>query len=92
MPGLVPLVYTAAPLIFVLMGLGVIVGVVKPHKVLWIVLFLLLLPYLASSFTGCLGHASTHASVHFTWKEWLIAGVVGLVALRLILDAIFRRH
>ena len=68
------------------LAFGVIFGVVRIRSVLFFLLFLLLLPFLFSSIIQGLSSGISHLS----WKGWIIAIFVCLVAGRLILNR-FRR-
>ncbi len=82
------LIQSTAPVILVFMGLGIILRVIRPRMVIFFLMFLLFLPYLFSAVSGSF---QSLFSAGLSWKGWLIAICVGLVALRLITNSIFRR-
>ena len=82
------LIYNAALVILVFMGLGIILQIIRPRMVIFFLMFLLFLPYLFSAVSGSF---QSLFAAGLSWKGWLIAICVGLVALRMILNSIFRR-
>ena len=82
------LIQSTAPVILVFMGLGIILRVIRPRMVIFFLMFLLFLPYLFSAVSGSF---QSLFSAGLSWKGWLIAICVGLVALRLTINSIFRR-
>jgi len=82
------LIQAAAPVVLVIMGIGIMFGLVRPRSVIFFLLCLLFLPFLFSAVTGTF---RSIFSAEASWKVWLIGIGVGLIALRLLLNRLFRR-
>jgi hypothetical protein len=85
---IISLINALAPVILVFMGFGIMFGIVRLRSVGFFLLFLLLLPFLASAITQSL---KAGLSSGVSWKAWLVIIFIGLVALRLFIDRVFRR-
>ena len=85
---IISLINALAPVVLVIMGFGIIFGIVRLRSVGFFLLFILLLPFLASSITQAF---RTSFSAGLGWKEWLIIIFILLVMIRLFIDRVFRR-
>lgn len=88
MSGILSIFNALAPIIMLLLAFGIIFGVVRVRSVLFFLLFLMLLPFFASAITQAF---SAGFSSHLSWKELMIVIFIGLIALRLFIDRVFRR-
>ena len=82
------LVQAAAPVVLVIMAIGIMFGLVRPRSVIFFLLCLLFLPFLFSAVSGTFKAAFSGGH---SWKAWLIGIGVGLIVLRLLPDRVFRR-
>lgn len=77
-----------APVILVLLGIGVMFRIVRIKSIGFFLLFLLLMPFIGSAISQAFSSATSGG---VSWKVLLVAGLVVLIAIRLFLDRVFRR-
>lgn len=89
MESIISFINSLAPVILVLLGLGIIFRVVKLKSVGFFLLFLLLLPFMGSAISQFFSSATSGG---VSWKLLLVGGLIILIAIRLFLDRVFGRR
>lgn len=82
------MIQAAAPVVLVFMAIGIMFGLIRLQSVVFFLLALLFLPFLFSAVSGSV--QSVFSTQH-SWKVWLVLIAAGLIALRLLLNRVFRR-
>ena len=89
MSAIISFVNSLAPVILVLLAIGVMFKVVQIKSILFVLLFVFLLPFLISAivqaFKSCFSSTDS-------WKAWLVMILIGLIATRIFIDRVFRNR
>ena len=89
MSAIISFVNSLAPVILVFLTIGVMFKVVQIRSIVFVLLFVFLLPFLIS------GIVQAFKSCFFStdsWKAWLVMILIGLIAIRIFIDKVFRNR
>lgn len=78
-----------ALLILVAMAFGVMFRIIRPNKILWFIVLLLILPIAMGTGKQAFGAVFSSQS---SWTTWVIGSLVILIGIRLFFDRFRRRH